>query len=67
LLAGPQAGKSDKGMSVQVVARKIVRAIEKGTRESILSWKALMGVWQDRIFPSLTSRQLASWYHRNSK
>ncbi len=67
LLAGPRAGKSDKGMSVQVVARKIVRAIEKGRRESILSWKALIGVWQDRIFPSLTSRQLARWYHRKSK
>ena len=67
LLAGPQASKSNKGMSVQVVARKIVRAIEKGTRESILSWKSLIGIWQDRIFPSLTSRQLARWYHRKSK
>jgi short-subunit dehydrogenase len=67
LLAGPQASKSGKGMSVQVVARKIVRAIEKGTRESILSWTALIGIWQDRIFPSLTSWQLTRWYHRNSK
>jgi len=66
-LAGPQASKSDKGMSVQVVAGKIVRAIEKGTRESILSWTALIGIWQDRIFPSLTSWQLTRWYHRNSK
>jgi short-subunit dehydrogenase len=54
----PSAGKSEK-MSATAVARKTVRAIERGRHEIILSAGGKLLVWLDRLAPWLADRLLA--------
>ncbi len=67
VLAGAKEQSSSRAMAADVVARKTVKAIEKGQRETILSWKARIGIWQDRFFPTWLSNQLGRWYQRQNQ
>jgi len=67
VLAGAEKQPSSRGMDTDVVARKTIKAIEKGRRETILPWSARLGIWQDRFFPTLLSKQLARWYQRQNQ
>ena len=43
----------------EYVARRTIRAIEKGNHEIILSWPGWAMVWLDRLFPTLTNHLVA--------
>ncbi len=51
--------RNRRGMSAQTVARKTVRAIERGRHEIILSSTGKILVWLDRLFPALADRLVA--------
>lgn len=47
--------RPSRGISPERVARKTIRAIRRGRREIILSAEGKLGVWADRLAPSLTN------------
>ncbi len=48
-------------MTPQKVAQRIVRAIEQGRQEIILSAGGKLLVWLDRLSPPLMNRLIARW------
>ena len=53
--------KRKRPMSPELVARKIVRAMQTGQHEIILSCGGRSLVWLDRLFPTLTNRLMARY------
>ena len=51
--------KGKRPMSPELVARKIIRAMQTGKHEIILSCGGRSLVWLDRLFPTLTNRLIA--------
>ncbi len=50
-----------KAQSPEYVARRTIKAIEKGKHEIILSWSGWGLVWLDRLFPKLADRIVARY------
>ena len=56
--------KSGKGMKPEAVASRIVRAVEHGRHEVIISAGGLMLVWLDRLCPPLANHLMARYAMR---
>jgi short-subunit dehydrogenase len=59
--AGNQAAKAFGAMSAETVARRMVRAIALGRRETILSAGGKALVWLDRLCPPLADWMIKRW------
>ena len=53
--------KGKRPMNPELVARQIIRAMQSGKHEIILSFGGRALVWLDRLFPTLTNRLMARY------
>jgi short-subunit dehydrogenase len=60
-LSGDKAPARHRGMSAETVARRTVRAIERGRRELILPLEGKLFVWCERLLPRVLSRILSRY------
>lgn len=56
-----KAATNKNPMSPEEVARHLVRAVELGRREVILSWGGRLLVWADRLVPGIVSQLLGRY------
>lgn len=53
--------KMSSAKSPEYVARRTLKAIEKGRHEILLSWSGWAFVWLDRLFPTIADRLVARY------
>lgn len=63
----PNGRHSDRGMTPDYVAARIVAAVSRGRSELVLPWSGALVVWLDRLCPRLADRLVAGYGRRERR